>query len=160
MTSRITTLVGISGKMRHGKDALCERFMAVGTQMGYSLVRRAFADALKEECAELMLNLFSDKETIPTALYGGTGIHIMSSCDTVENYESVRHLLGKLLPIPGTPVAFGLGCGEHICDMEGSEILLDWYLNDLPLYVHQFGIRPVATAHLHLTTSIRIKQTR
>ncbi len=128
-----TTIIGISGKMHHGKDALCQYMLNVGSQGTRPYVRRAFADALKEECATFMeclteglMKPHSEECGLPT------------EATTVEGYDRIRNLLGYLLPTDGI----------NVCDTEGSEILLDWYLNDLSMYLRQWGPRPIATSIL------------
>jgi hypothetical protein len=137
MTSKQTTIIGVSGKMGHGKDSFCERFMSVGKQMGVHIVRRAFADALKDECAEFMSQLFT------------YGMHIIDLGDTVESYAAIYNKLGSLLPTEwGLYPGCGLDSETHICDTEGSELLVDWYMNDLSEYVRLHGPKPLLNAYL------------
>ena len=53
-------LVGVSGKMRHGKDALGGFLARLADESGYRVYRRAFGDALKEEVAEFLAMVTAD----------------------------------------------------------------------------------------------------
>lgn len=123
-----TTLIGISGKMRHGKDETCRLFIQSAKQCGHTaIVRRAFADALKEECAALMTTVMNCAEIAP--------LHFDAS--TTEGYDRIRGFLNALIFTGG---------GDPICDTAGADILLDWYINDLPMYIQHYGTQPLFDA--------------
>ena len=126
-----TTLVGISGKMRHGKDETCRLFIeAASTFSDVKIMRRSFADPLKEECADFMLHLIN--------AWTEDGIPLDGS--TLAGYVAVANFIDSLFPLETT-----------ICDTNDADILLDWYLNDLPMYIRQFGLKPT-------TRSILVRQ--
>jgi len=47
-------VVGIAGKKRSGKDTVAQMLMSCAERAGIPTARRAFADALKEECARMI----------------------------------------------------------------------------------------------------------
>ncbi len=125
MTSK-TTIIGISGKMRHGKDETCRLFIQSAQQCGHTaIVRRAFADALKEECAAIMERIMNCAEIAPLPM----------DASTPEGYSDIRVFLASLFCL--------FYAEEPICDTAGSDILLDWYVNDLPLYMRHYGTLPL-----------------
>ena len=126
-----TTLIGISGKMRHGKDETCRLFIQSAKHCGHTaVVRRAFADALKEECAAIMERLMNCAEIAPLPM----------DASTPEGYSDIRVFLASLFYAE-----------EPICDTEGSDILLDWYVNDLSRYVAWYGTKPLNEVTLRPT---------
>jgi hypothetical protein len=53
-------VVGIAGKKRSGKDTVAQMLVDLAEHKGIKAVRRAFADALKEECAKLLVQEFDN----------------------------------------------------------------------------------------------------
>lgn len=54
-------LVGIYGKKRHGKDSLCEAIQKYLKDTDFDCIRKALADNVKWECAEMLWNQYANR---------------------------------------------------------------------------------------------------
>ena len=77
-------VIGIAGKKRHGKDAIAEILTNLAEADGIIAVRRAFADSLKEECAEMMA-VFSSPDPLVDSYH--KFLSEMNDGDTKEKYR-------------------------------------------------------------------------
>lgn len=62
----MSTIIGIAGPARSGKDTLCNQFLEIFQEMGIKANRSALADQLKLECKDFISNtlgidVFTDK---------------------------------------------------------------------------------------------------
>ncbi len=84
-------LIGISGKKYSGKDTLCSFLQEEASKQGYLSIKRAFADALKEEVAEFLVPAYN--KNISSSLYGATSLDLIKAFNDPGIKENFRLLL-------------------------------------------------------------------
>lgn len=85
----MTTIIGIAGPARSGKDTLCNQFLEIFQEMGIKANRSALADQLKLECKDFIANtlgidVFTDKteeKNIIRPLLVTWGTHVRRKLD-------------------------------------------------------------------------------
>ena len=76
-------VIGIAGKKRSGKDTVAQMLMQCAEKVGIKATKRAFADALKEECATMVVGHLPEE----------IAIDVLKEMCTDEKKEKFRLLL-------------------------------------------------------------------